>query len=294
MKIAITGASGFIAQELISKLNTIDHIDIIKLSTSTKENDFVYTDYSIDNLIKVLEGVDTIVHLAAVRGTQGSITDYHINEIITENILIAMHYVNVKHIILASSIAVYSETKTIPWNEDMVLSPKSLYGISKASCEYLCMLYSKKFRYKYSILRIAQVLGLGEKNKGMMNLFIEQALRRQELIVYGKSIAKRQYIYIKDLVNAICNCITDSSISSDIYNIGMQNAYSNLEIAQIVNKVFNNEGNIHYIDNKSENIETSLMSVEKAKEKIAFKPLDLQMSLTDIRKGVISQCMPNI
>lgn len=58
------------------------------------------TDYSVNSLSGILGNVDVIIHLAATRGTQGLISDYHVNEIITENILLVMNKLNIKHIVL--------------------------------------------------------------------------------------------------------------------------------------------------------------------------------------------------
>ena len=150
MRIAITGAGGFIGSKVLEKLADYDEIDILALSRVQNDRTlynkvrWVKTDYSVDSLNKVLKNVDVIIHLAATRGTQGLISDYHVNEIVTENILLAMNELNIKHLVFASSIAVYSDTTKIPWQEDISLSPKTLYGISKASCEYLCAFYTRK------------------------------------------------------------------------------------------------------------------------------------------------------
>ena len=265
MRIAITGAGGFIGSKVLEKLADYDEIDILALSRVQNDRTlynkvrWVKTDYSVDSLNKVLKNVDVIIHLAATRGTQGLISDYHVNEIVTENILLAMNELNIKHLVFASSIAVYSDTTKIPWQEDISLSPKTLYGISKASCEYLCAFYTRKFKFRYTILRIAQVLGLEEKRKGMMNNFIEFAYQGKQLIVKGKSVAKRQFIYVDDLAETFVLCAIKQKEESIILNVGMQEAYTNLSIANTVNSVFENTNSIDYQEDIDENIDSSLV-----------------------------------
>ena len=105
MRIAITGAGGFIGSKVLEKLADYDEIDILALSRVQNDRTlynkvrWVKTDYSVDSLNKVLKNVDVIIHLAATRGTQGLISDYHVNEIVTENILLAMNELNIKHLV---------------------------------------------------------------------------------------------------------------------------------------------------------------------------------------------------
>lgn len=289
MKIAITGADGFIGSKILERLSVLSHYHIVALTRShdfrrSTQVEWQYTDYSVSSLSSILQGVDTIIHLAAKRGTEGTIADYHENEILTENILLTMGALMIKHIVFASSIAVYSDVRSIPWHENDRLTPKTLYGISKASCEHLCIFYSKKFNYTYTIMRIAQVLGLEETRKGMMNNFIESADHGRQLTVIGKSLAKRQYIYIDDLVTAMVICATHERMHSEIMNIGMRHAYSNLTIAQIANHVFHNNVPINYQNKVTENIESSYMNVDRLMTNLQFTPQGMKESMLNLKE----------
>ncbi|WP_373263625.1 NAD-dependent epimerase/dehydratase family protein [Hungatella hathewayi] len=157
------------------------------------------TDYSKDILKAAFQGMDTVIHLAALRGTRSLISDYHENKNLMETILLSMAEVSVKQIVFASSIAVYSEIDRMPWAEELPLAPKILYAVTEVLCEYLCRYYGRKNNIAYSFLRVAQVLGLGEQRKGMMNLFIDAAFNYKQLNVIGKSVAERQFVFVEDL-----------------------------------------------------------------------------------------------
>ena len=289
MKIAITGASGFIGSELLLlyKEHYSEH-EIVSFSRSEDGMrdgiEWRQTDYSVCSLKTVLADVDSIIHLAAVRGTTGVKTDYNVNEEMTENILLAMAETSCKNIILASTIAVYSDVDSIPWKESDALSPKTLYGISKAACEHLVIYYSKKFGYSYSIVRIAQVLGMGETRRGMMNVFIDSAAAGGEITVIGESKARRQYIYVHDL----CEILMDSAVSTEshrlVINAGMPCAYTNLEIARICNKVYENKTPVKYDDSKPETIEPSYMDISVLIDVLGYKPLDMEEALLEMKK----------
>ena len=300
MKIAVTGASGFIGTEIIRCLAKHENIEVVALSRSTHEDAqanaqqdaFTHvaeqglcwkrTDFSQESLQGVLKGVDAVIHLAAVRGTAGSIADYHINEVMTENLLTAMGEEKVHRIVFASSIAVYSDIGKIPWRESDALKPKTLYGISKASCEYLCQYYSRKYDFAYSILRVAQVLGEGEKQKNMMKVFLDTAKEGGGLSVKGKSLARRQYIYVRDLAEVMVGMALQEGRRCETLNIGMPNAYGNLEIAKLVNSAFENQIPISYDDSLPETIEPSAMDITNLKQKWGYTPRDMAAALEDI------------
>jgi len=290
MKIAVTGATGFIGSEVVEQLLKIPGIEVTALSRRSHEAEFggavrwVASDYSAGQLTEQLQGADAVIHLAAVRGTSGGIADYQVNETLTESVLLAMGEAGVKRIVFASSIAVYSDTDRIPWTEDMALTPKTLYGITKAACEHLCIYYGRQFGFSYSIVRVAQVLGTGEKKRTMMNVFMDTASEGGEIHVMGRSFAKRQFIYCRDLAAILCRLAQEVDGPGRIINAGMPAAYTNLEIAEIVNRVFENDTPIDYDDSTPERIESSEMDIHRLREELGFDPDTMEEALEDIRK----------
>lgn len=286
MKVLITGASGFIGKYLLEFLKNNTSYEVYGLTRKEiTSEDFLMCDYSSENLkdIFLRYNIDIIIHLAAIRGKDKGIKQFQGNEILTENILNAMKEAKVKHIIFLSSIAVYSDVTKIPWTEEQIITPKTCYGITKAACEYLIELYAKEHQYSYTILRVAQVLGLGETHTGMMNKFIEQAYDKQELKVFGKSEAKREFVYIKDIANVINKIVKDHKRCLGVYNLGSMEAHSNLQIAKMINSVFGNS-KLYYQDEIPENIESSMMNSRKLYETIDFIPTPLNKAFEEILK----------
>ena len=292
MKIAITGASGFIGREVTAVLAKMDEVEIIAISRSPRQNTgedgLIHrcSDYSEESLKEVISDADAVIHLAAVRGTAGRLSDYSINETITENLLIAAGECGVRRVVFASSIAVYSDVSAIPWTEEMRLTPKTLYGITKAACEHLCLYYGKKYGFDCKIVRIAQVLGPGEKRRVMTNVFMEQAAEGKQLRVIGKSLARRQYIYSKDLAG-ILSKLAIFDHGTVIVNVGMEDAYTNLDIARLVNQAFGNSTPIAYDDSISETIEPSCMKTDRLHELLGYRLLDMEEALADIAASKI-------
>ncbi|GAJ38346.1 NAD-dependent epimerase/dehydratase family protein [Saccharococcus caldoxylosilyticus] len=288
MKVAVTGGTGFLGKEVISLLHQDQiYTPVILGRNSVADNvscEYRKTDYSIASLTNVLRDIDAVIHLAAIRGTNGSIADFYPNIIMTENLYESCRKLGIKNIVFASSISVYSDTTKIPWDEEQLPSPKTLYGISKITCEYIGNLYHRQYGLNIKSLRIAQVLGEGEKKGYMMNTFLDRAFEKKTLKVIGKSIAKREFVYVKDVARAILLALHKPDLHG-VYNIGSGEAYTNLEIAKMVNNCFDNEDNLIYEDSLDEGIESSLMDSSKAKKELGYIPsFSFKDALNDIKK----------
>lgn len=296
MRIAVTGASGFIGTELLAELadRGYDVIALTRRRPGCPDSfccEWRETDYSEKSLTTALSDVDTVIHLAGVRGTSSNPTDYAVNEEITENVLKGILDAGVKRIVFASSISVYDDVSLIPWNEESPLKGRTMYGESKIRCERLIREYAYDCRdsekeFDYAIVRIAQVLGLREKRRGMMNVFLDTARDGGEIKVIGKSTAKRQYIYVKDLVKIIA-LLVDNNVESYrniTVNVGMPEAHTNLEIAKIVNRVYGNMTPINYDDESPESIRSSFMDITLLREQIGYLPADMEEAIRDIRQ----------
>lgn len=273
MIIAVTGASGFVGRSVMERLDSTPEVKTVPISRSN-------CDYSVDSLRRLLEGADAVIHLAGVKGGTGSICDFHVNEAITENLLIAMGEEKVGKIVFASSRLVYSDTERIPWEEGQPLDPPNMYGISKVACESLCKLYSKKYGFSYAVARVAQVLGFGEGVRNMMNVFLENGLNHAQITVMGKSVARRQYIYVDDLAEILCRLAEGQA--SGVFNAGMAEAYSNYEIADLINSAFDNPTPINYDDSFPETIQSSIMDVRRMIDATGYVPRDMKLALEDM------------
>lgn len=276
MKIAITGGTGFLGNNLMKYLITKNYIPVI--FTRSKTNKFNssciyrFTDYSIEDLIDKLFDIDAVVHLAAKRGSQGNIYGFHGNEILTQNLYEACYKSNIKNIVYASSISVYSDQNILPWTEEHPPSPRLMYGVSKISCEYIGDIYSAKKGLYIKNLRFAHLYGFNEKNNYMINLFLRQAFNNRKIIINQNSVAKREFLYVKDASKAILNALNKNNISGT-FNIGSEQSLSNLEVAEKINYIFKNDGNLSIRNpNKKENIDSSYMSSDKSRKILEFYP----------------------
>lgn len=264
MKIVVTGGNGYIGCALKQALGSMDDIygDFITID-HVEDKGFGYTDFSVESLTKCFENTDVVVHLAAVRGGN-EISLFNDNMTITERIMLAMAKANVKKFVFMSSIAVYSDTAKLPWDEEQICTPVSLYGISKLACESICKYYSKKYDFDGVILRLAPVYGENDRNKRMIANFVRQTIEKQDITVNGKSESKRDFIYLDDVVKALIFAIRLNTKGVNTINIGSGCCLTNYEIGTIVSNAFGNHNNVIYNDSVPENMPPAYMNLTKA------------------------------
>lgn len=274
MKVAILGGTGFLGRYVIESIKKENNTPIIltrrELTNINGGCEYRVTDYSKENLIDKLSDIDAIVHLAAKRGSQGLISEFHDNEILTQDLYDACCELNIKNIVYASSISVYSDESFLPWTERHLPQPKLMYGVSKLACEYIGNIYTSKRDLCIKNLRFAHLYGFNEKNNYMINRFFRQAFNNEQLILDTKSVSKREFLYTKDAAKAISCALRQGHISGT-FNIGSEEAFTNYEVAEIINNIFENKDNLLVRKpEEKELIRPSYMSSSKAKEELDF------------------------
>lgn len=296
MKVAITGATGFIGQYTVNHLLDAGY-KVIALGRNKSKLDAVFnntiekreTDFSIENLKEVLSEVDIIVHLAAMRLNKDLdpliLTPYIAsNIIVTQNLLKSAQLLNIKRFCFASTIGVYSMSNTPPFVETEPSAPISIYGLSKITCENLGNLYSSKSNLQVTNLRFSSIFGYGEKPGVVFTDYINLARSGKTLEIWGEGKTTIDFLYVKDAVSAIERAISENA-PQGTYNIGSNRGYSVKDIAETINDVFENKNNLSYISNKKEGGYTVFMNSKKAEKYLGWNAnWNLYSAIADIKK----------
>lgn len=291
MKVVITGASGFIGTQLQNHLkkSTLCEYQVISLVRTYGEK--YYTDYSLDSLVAYMDGADVVVHLAAKRGSGIFFNEYVENINLTERVAIAAKSSRVKKVIYASSISVYSDQKSLPWNESQIITPKNLYGLSKYIGEEIIHMNLKNTKTQFFALRLAHVFGANEKNNYMINLFIRQAFLGKTLLVNNLTDDLREFVFVEDVLDAIESCILFSKNTKQFYtmNIGSDNRLSNIQVAKKITEIFNSPRpevvvNPNSSKKRINEKDESFMDSSLAKELLQYKSTEFSIALNKIKK----------
>ncbi|GGK33344.1 UDP-glucose 4-epimerase [Caldalkalibacillus thermarum] len=222
-KILVTGGAGFIGSHLVKRLLREGH-DICVIDNLTTGDKhllppsvlFYEADITSPHINEPFKafGPEVLIHLAAQ--TQVSVSqenpkaDATVNIIGTLNLLNACVKGNVRHVIFASSAAVYGDVQTLPVTEETPASPLSAYGLSKLTAERYIELYAQLYGFVYTTLRFANVYGPKQSastEAGVVTIFLHQLLNGQSPVIYGDGEQTRDFVYVEDVVQAIIDVL---------------------------------------------------------------------------------------
>lgn len=255
MNLLVTGASGFIAKSFlyeyykqyniicIGRSNAISNIPV-----NGNVIPYITTDYSIDSLSEIINKyrINSVLHSAAIRPLKlysEKFSDYQDNISISQNIFESCRQTGVLNITFLSSIAVYGQYAEQPWKEFQQAKPVSFYGLTKRIVEEMAQYYNNNFSMNIKSLRLSQVFGYGERESYCLPIFINKALRKETLIIFGDGSEERDFIYIQDVLNAINKALKNKELKG-IFNIGSNQTVSIIKLATLINSIFDNENNL--------------------------------------------------
>ena len=289
MKIIIIGGAGFIGTELSAAACSAGHavasFDIVDSPRPEVEGlaNFSYRCIRENDIAEnELKSADSVVILAAKRPyADFCFEDYLGNVKVFEKYMTLASACGVGNVVFASSKAVYSGT-SFPWSESERAVPSSLYGASKLACEELGLYIAEKYGVGFSALRFAQVIGYGERKGYLISTLIDNAIAKKPQIIFGSGEQRRHYVYVKDVCRAIL-CAASHPEVRGVFNIGMKNTLSNLEMAESANRVLGNEGNLFHDYSKEMGNRDDEMDTDSAEKVLGFTAsYDIDSSFRDI------------
>lgn len=289
VKVVITGGAGFIGSHIVERWSADDaEIHVIdNLRSGYKKNvenfnNVVFHQGSITDkelVFNVIKDADYVHHLAAMISVPESVINPYecveINVIGLLNVLEAAKKYNVKKVVHASSAAVYGDNPISPKTTDMAPAPKSPYGITKLDGEYYLQMYFESFGLKTVSLRNFNVFGPRQDPKSQyaaaIPIFVAKALKNEPITVYGDGEQTRDFVYVKDVVNANILAATNTE-ATGVFNIACGHAISINTLVNTVIELTNSSSSIIYEDERPGDIKHSLASIENTKKVLSFKP----------------------
>lgn len=297
--ILITGGLGFIgshiADELLkdNKVVILDNLstgNINNLKTPNHENlKIIKEDIRDANLDDATSDIDYIFHLAAMASVPLSIdrpvecNDINLNA--TVKLLTSAVKNDVEKIIFSSSSAVYGQNENMPLKETEQPMPKSPYAASKASCELYLKSFYDSYGLNYTSLRYFNVFGpKQDKNSqyaAVIPNFISALLEGKQPVIYGDGEQTRDFIFVKDIVNANINAA--KSDFNGIVNVASGEKISINQLYDIIKKTLGSDVDPKYLAPRQGDIKHSLADVanmEKINYNVDSTDFEIQLKET--------------
>ncbi len=262
----VTGGAGFIGSHLVEKLveegakvRVIDDLSSgnnnISL-LSQKGVQVIKQDISdFESINHLFENASFVFHLAAMNRAQRSIENplrsNEINVTGTLNCLKAASDNNVEKFVFASSSSVYKGAKNRRLVEDMTLEPLHPYGVGKLSGEHYCRVFNDIYGLHTCVLRYFSVYGPRQRGgidyAGVIAKFIRAALKNKEITIFGDGNQKRNFTYVKDVVeNTIAACL-NTGTNGKVINLASRKEYTVNEISNLITYLTSSKSKIVHL-----------------------------------------------
>jgi len=242
MKILVTGGAGFIGRWVVKKLLDKNHEVVVldNLSNGRLQNieefkdnknfEFIKGDIlDIKLLSKIFKEkkLNTCIHLAAQINVQESLDNpkksFDCNIVGTYNILEECRRNGTKLVLVGTCMVYDLANVKKPINEKHPVKQKSPYAGSKLAAENLAVSYYYGYELPVVILRPFNTYGPYQKSNmegGVVNIFIERALKGKPLLVFGDGMQTRDLLYVEDCADFIVKSTFSDKAVGEIINAG--------------------------------------------------------------------------
>ena len=319
-RILITGGAGFIGSNLCEYFLGLGHevICLDNFSTGHRYNlkDFIENPNfkliegdirNIDDCALAVEGVDYVLHQAALgsvpRSINDPITTNNVNVSGFLNMLVASRDAKIKRFVYAASSSTYGDSQGLPKVEDVIGKPLSPYAITKYVNELYAEIFSRTYGLETIGLRYFNVFGRKQDPNGayaaVIPKFVMQLMKHESPVINGDGNYSRDFTYIDNVIqmNELAITSQNPNAINTVYNTAFGDRNTLNDLVAYLKKYlteFDSEiaaVKIVYGENRVGDIPHSLASIDKAKTVLGYNP---KYSLQDGLKEAVSWYWNNL
>lgn len=293
MRILVTGGAGFIGSHVAQAFVDAGHEVFVldNLSTGRRENvpeqaEFIPIDVTTDEAGFAVASIrpDVINHHAAHADVRQSVLDplgdARANVLGLLSLLQAAAQARTKKFIFASSGgAIYGEPDTLPCGEGHPLRPISPYGAAKLAAEVYVQTFGRTCDLDYTILRYPNVYGPRQhpftEEGQVVAIFARQMLAGIEPTIYGDGGQGRDFVYVRDVVEA--NLLTLERGSGGVFNLGTGQLTTVDELYRRLRSLTAYQGEVQYAPARPGEIYRISLDASLAQDELGWEastPLD--------------------
>ncbi|MBN2166845.1 MAG: SDR family oxidoreductase [Marinilabiliaceae bacterium] len=300
-KVLVTGGAGFIGSNLVERLleqsNKVICLD--NFATGKRENIKTFLDNesftliegdirNLDTCKKACEGVDIVLHQAALgsvpRSINDPITSNDVNVSGFLNMLVAVRDQGVKRMVYAASSSTYGDSKSMPKVEDVIGKPLSPYAITKYVNELYADVFAKTYNMELVGLRYFNVFGRRQDPDGayaaVIPKFVKSLIQKESPVINGDGSFSRDFTYIDNVIqaNQLAAVTNNKEAVNTVYNVAFGERTSLNELMLHLKELliqFDNDIakiDVKYGPERKGDVPHSLASIDKAKKMLGYDP----------------------
>lgn len=291
MKALVFGSTGLIGAQLVNRLlkegYEVTGTSRKVMDNLSKNHKHITLDVTKKEEFDKIPGTYDLVfnmaaHISPGYSTEDALDCLLVNSFGTLNILEFMVKRSMKRLIHSSSVTVYGRPRRLIAKETSPKNPIIVYGVSKLTAESYCNMFSELHNLDITILRYASVYGPGLNQKTALPIFIERALKNEDIYIYGDGKRSQDYVYVSDVIQA--NLLAAEKGINDVFNIGSGIQTTMIELATTIVDVLNSNSKILFDKTKKQEFSFGI-DIEKAEKVLGYKPqYNLRRGLEELKK----------
>lgn len=300
-KILVTGGCGFIGSNLCKKLLDAGNyvICLDNLFTGTENNiaafkdkpNFKFIYHDVINPLNLEENIDEIYNLAC----PASPIHYQFSPIKTAKTSVfgALNMLELAtqkraKILQASTSEIYGDPEVHPqpeayWGYVNSIGIRSCYDESKRMAETLFFDYHRQYSTAIKLIRIFNTYGpnMNINDGRVISNFIVQALRNEDITVYGSGLQTRSFCYIDDLLEGMTKMMESDNDFIGPVNLGNPEEFTMLSLAELIISMTGSKSKIEFKPLPSDDPARRKPLIDLARQKLKWEPkINLQTGLT--------------
>jgi UDP-glucose 4-epimerase len=287
----VTGGAGFIGSHVVDELlsrghqvRVLDNFSSGKSSNLQRARDRIeIVTGSITDAATVesaVNGMDYIVHLAALPSVQRSVEDpvpsHEACATGTLHVLNAARQARVRRVVYAASSSAYGDTPGMVRTEDDALSPLSPYAAAKLSGEYYCKCFTAVYGLETVRLRFFNIFGPRQDARspysGVIALFIASMSAGQPPTVHGDGQQSRDFTYVANAVQAVLKASESPAAVGQVYNIGSGTTFTVLDLVKHLNELLGKNIQPKFGPPRAGDVRHSQADISRARRDFGFDP----------------------
>ena len=276
LKILVTGSSGFIGGQL-SKALLDRGYDVTGFDlTPQPQSNYPTIKGDLRNyndVDKAVQGMEVVYHLGALANLnvcrEKPLETVQVNVLGTANVSKACQKHDAK-LIYASSCHIYGYQNHFPVTEDSIPNPSEIYSATKLAGEKIIQKFPGGVRH--TILHYGTAYGPYMRPQLAIYIFLDKAIKNEDITVSKPGTQTRQFIYIDDLIEGNILALDRPEAEGQILNLPGLEGISILRLARLCVEVAKSKSEVVLGPSRPSDIALEFLSSEKAHFLLDWKP----------------------